>query len=117
MAVTIIGGTVSPSAALATNAQTGTTYTLALTDANNTMVELNNASPITLTVPLNSSVAFPVGCQVNLLQTGAGQVTVVGTSGVTVNGTPGLKLRVQWSGATLIKRGENTWVIVGDVSA
>jgi 2-keto-4-pentenoate hydratase len=117
MAVTIIGGTVSPSAALATNAQTGTTYTLVLTDGNNTMVELSNASAITLTVPLNSSVAFPVGSQVHLLQTGAGQVTVAGASGVTVNATPGLKFRAQWSGATLIKRATDSWVLVGDVSA
>jgi hypothetical protein len=117
MAVTIIGGAASASSLLTTNAQTGTTYTLALTDANNTMVELSNASPIALTVPLNSSVAFPVGSQVNLLQTAAGQVTIAGDSGVTVNGTPGLKLRTQWSGASLIKRATNTWVLVGDVSA
>ena len=116
MAVTIIGGAVSASSALTTNAQTGTTYTLVLTDANNTMVELNNASPIALTVPLNSSVAFPVGSQINLLQTGAGQVTIAGASGVTVNGTPGLKFRAQWSGASLIKRSTDGWVLVGDVS-
>jgi hypothetical protein len=117
MAVTIIGGAVSASSLLTTNAQTGTTYTLALTDGNNTMVELSNASSITLTVPLNSSVAFPVGSQVHLLQTNSGQVTIAGASGVTVNATPGLKFRAQWSGATLIKRATDTWVLVGDVSA
>jgi hypothetical protein len=52
-----------------------------------------------------------------LLQTGAGQVTVAGASGVTVNATPGLKFRAQWSGATLIKRATDSWVLVGDVSA
>jgi len=117
MAVTIIGGAASASSLLTTNAQTGTTYTLVLTDANNTMVELSNAAAIALTVPLNSSVAWPVGSQINLLQTGAGQVTVAGASGVTVNATPGLKLRAQYSGATLIKRGSDSWVLVGDVSA
>lgn len=117
MAVSIVGGSASPSTPLSTNAQTGTTYTLVATDANNTMVELNNASPITLTVPLNSSVPFSIGAQINLLATGAGIVTVAGASGVTVNGTPGLKLRAQWSGATLIKRAENTWVMVGDLSS
>lgn len=117
MSVAIIGGSVSPSTALATNAQTGTTYTLVLTDANNTVVELSNTSAITVTVPLESSVAYPIGAQVQLLQTNTGQVTVVGASGVTVNGTPGLKLRAQWSFATLIKRAANTWVIVGDVTA
>ena len=116
MAVTIIGGAVSASSVLTTNAQTGTTYTLVLTDANNTMVELSNTSAITVTVPLNSSVAFPVGSQINLLQTNTGQVTVVGAGGVTVNGTPGLKFRAQWSGASLIKRSTDGWVLVGDVS-
>ena len=101
---------------LGTNAQTGTTYTLALTD-NGKLVEVSNASAITVTVPANSSVAFPVGAQVNLLQTGAGQITVAGAGGVTVNATPGLKLREQWSSATLIKRATDTWVLVGDLSA
>jgi hypothetical protein len=101
---------------LATNAQTSTTYTTVLADQGK-LVELSNASSITLTVPLNSSVAYPTGTQINLLQTGAGQVTVAGAGGVTVNATPGLKLRAQWSSATLIKRGTDTWVLVGDLSA
>lgn len=104
------------SSTLKTNAQTGTTYTVVLADKDK-LVELSNASAITLTVPLNSSVAYPVGTQINLLQTGAGQVTVAGISGVTVNATPGLKLRTQWSSATLIKRATDTWVLVGDLSA
>jgi len=80
-------------------------------------VEMNVASGNNLTVPPNSSVAFPVGSQINILQVGAGQTTVVQGSGVTVNAAPGLKLRTQWSYATLIKRAENTWVLVGDISA
>lgn len=103
-------------APLAFNAQSGTTYTLALTDAGR-QVELGNASAITLTVPLNSSVAFGVGTQIAILQTGAGQVTVAGAGGVTINGNPGLKLRAQWSYATLIQRAANTWVLVGDTTA
>lgn len=104
------------SSTLVTNAQVGTTYTLALTDKDK-LVELNNGSAISLTVPANTSAAFPTGSQINIIQTGAGQVTIAGTSGVTVNGTPGLKLRAQWSSATLIKRGTDTWVAVGDLSA
>jgi hypothetical protein len=122
MALNIIGGTVSPSTTLATNAQTGTTYTFVLTDANNTVVELNNAAAITATIPLNSSVAYPIGAQIQLLQTGAGQVSVAVTSGVTLNTSPSAgtnagKLRAQWSFATLIKRATDTWVLVGDVTA
>ena len=61
--------------------------------------------------------AFPTGSQINVLQTGAGQTTIVGAGGVTVNGTPGLKVRAQYSYVSLIKRAENTWVAVGDLSA
>lgn len=101
---------------IATNAQTGTTYTLVAAD-DGKVVEILNASPITLTVPLNSSVPYTVGTQIVVLQTGAGQITVAGAGGVTVNATPGLKLRAQWSSATLIKRATDTWVLVGDLSA
>ena len=100
---------------LVTSAQTAS-YTLVLADTYE-LVEISNASANNLTVPLNSSVAFPVGTQINILQTGAGQTTVVATGGVTINATPGLKLRAQWSSATLIKRATDTWVLVGDLSA
>jgi hypothetical protein len=102
---------------LVQNQQTGTSYTLVLTDSTNKLVELSNTSAITVTVPLNSSVAFPVGSQIMLLQTNTGQVTVAGAGGVTVNSNPGLKLRAQWSSATLIKRATDTWVLVGDTTA
>ena len=99
------------------NPQSGTTYTLVLADASNKIVELSNTSAITVTVPLNSSVAYPIGSQIMLIQTNTGQVTVAGAGGVTINANPGLKLRAQWSSATLIKRAENTWVLVGDITA
>jgi hypothetical protein len=91
-------------------------YTLQISDSAK-LVELNNASANNLTVPLNSSQAFPIGTQITILQTGTGQTTIVATGGVTINATPGLKLRTQWSSATLIKRAENTWVAIGDLSA
>jgi hypothetical protein len=105
----------APIITIATNAQAAS-YTLVLTDQSD-IVEISNASANTLTVPLNSSVAFPVGTTITILQTGAGQTTITPTGGVTINGTPGLKLRAQWSSATLIKRAENTWVAIGDLSA
>ena len=99
-----------------TNAQTGTTYTLVLGDAGK-IVEVGNASAITLTIPTNGSVAYPVGTQITILQTGAGQITVTGPSGGTLNATPGTKLRAQWSSATLLKRATDTWVLIGDLTA
>lgn len=91
-------------------------YTAVLADGG-TMVEMNSASSNNFTVPPNSSVAFPVGTVIDVLQTGAGQTTIVAGAGVTVNYAIGLKLRAQWSAASLIKRATNTWVAIGDLSA
>ena len=103
-----------------TNAQTGSTYTLVLDDAGK-YVEMNNASSNTLTVPLNASVAFPIGTEVTIIQTGAGTTTISPAGGVTVNyysltaaGTRTIK--AQWAAATLIKRAENTWVLIGNIT-
>jgi hypothetical protein len=100
---------------ISTNAQVAS-YTLVLSDRDR-IVEIANASANTLTIPLNSSVAFPIGTTILFVQTGAGQTTITPTGGVTINGTPGLKLRTQWSSATLIKRGTDTWLAMGDLSA
>ncbi len=114
---TVTGATINNSAInLTLNAQTGTAYTLALTD-NGKLVTLSNASAITVTVPLNSSVAFPIGAQVNLARTGTGAVSVTGVSGVTVNGTPTLNFRAQWSSATAVKIATDGWLLVGDLAS
>ena len=99
------------------NAQTGTTYTLAIGDAGE-LVTLSNASAITLTVPTNAAVPFAIGTQITITRANSGQVTVVGAVGVTVNSADGyLKLRTQWSSATLIKINTNSWILIGDTSA
>jgi hypothetical protein len=92
-------------------------YTLSSLTERDDLIEVDSASATTITIPTNSVVAFPVGTSIDVLQIGAGQVTIAGDSGVTVNGTPGLKLRTQWSSATLFKRAENTWVVLGDLTA
>jgi len=100
---------------LALNAQTGTSYTLVLADSAK-VVTLNNASAITLTVPTNASVAFPIGAQVNLVQLGAGQVTVAGTPTLRSQGSK-LKLNGIYSAATLLKIATDEWVLVGNTAA
>lgn len=97
------------------NQQTGS-YTLVLADRDK-MVEISSGSPTILTVPADGGVNFPVGTRIEILQTNTGQITVAPASGATVNGTPGLKLRAQWSSAMLIKRAANTWVLIGDLVA
>ena len=98
------------------NAQTGTSYTLALTDVAK-VVSLTNAASITLTIPTNATVAFPTGTQILLYQGGAGQVTV-GGAGVTIRsqGTK-LKLNGQYSVAGLLKVGTDEWVFFGNTAA
>jgi hypothetical protein len=97
-----------------TNRQTAS-YTLVLSDADK-LVEMNVGSANNLTIPLNSSVAFQTGTQILLAQYGAGQTTIVATSGVTVRSNGGkLKLNVQYSGATLVKIAENEWYCFGDI--
>ena len=92
-------------------------YTLSALTERDSLIEMGSASALTLTVPTNATVAWPVGTSIDILQTGAGQVTIAAGAGVTVNGTPGLKLRTQWSGVTLFKRATDTWVVYGDLTA
>jgi len=122
MSVSIVGGTVQASAALALNAQTGTTYTFVLADADNKLVTASNASAQTYSIPTNANVAYPVGSQINIIAIGAGQVTInavtSGTTTVLSNGATAAspKLRVQYSSATCIKVATDTWYVIGDIA-
>jgi len=104
---------------LAINAQTGTTYTTVLGD-NGDLITLTNASAIAVTIPLFSSVAYPVGAQLNFVQYGAGQVTIQGAGGVTVVSTGATaatpKTRAQYSSATAICVSQNNWLVAGDIA-
>lgn len=86
-------------------------YTIAPIDSGR-LIEMSAGGTVTIT----DSTLFPIGYSVDILQTGTSQVTIAG-DGFTPNSTPGLKLRAQWSSATLIKRALNSWVILGDLSA
>ena len=93
-----------------TNAQAGS-YQLTVGDAFK-LIEMSGGGSLTI---LDSGL-FPIGYTVDILQTGSSQVTIQG-NGFTPNATPGLKLRTQWSSATLIKRALNSWVVLGDLTA
>lgn len=101
---------------LSFNAQTGTTYTLVAGDLGK-IVTLSNASGITLTVPPS---IFATGNIVNIQQIGAGQVTLAQGAGVTITSTGATasapKLRMQYSGATIVCTGSNTFTVFGDLS-
>jgi len=98
------------------NAQTGTSYTLVLADVAK-VISLTNAAAITLTVPTNATVAFPLGTQILLYQGGAGQVTV-GGAGVTLRSQGSkLKLNGQYSIGGLLKVGTDEWILYGNTAA
>lgn len=106
---------------LALNAQTGTTYTFVAGD-NGKLVTASNASAQTYSIPTNATTAFPIGTQINIIQIGAGQVTIqAASSGTTTVSSTGAtatapKLRAQYSAATLIKASTDLWYVTGDIS-
>ena len=110
------GPTGSASAVLAINAQTGTSYTLAVGDVNR-LVTLSNAGAITLTVPPS---VFAINDTINIAQVGAGQVTLAQGAGVTINSTGATatapKLRVRYSAASVICTATNTFLVTGDIA-
>jgi hypothetical protein len=99
------------------NAQTGTTYTFVMADASTQMVTLSNASAITATIPTNATTPFPTGTVLNFMQTGAGQVTIQGAGGVTVN-THSSKTKTagQWASGSAMKTATDTWVLFGNLA-
>ena len=98
------------------NEQTGTSYTLQLSDAFK-MVAMNNGSANAVTVPTNADVPFPVGTRIDLSQDGTGQTSLVADTGVTIRTPETLKIRKRYGKATIIKRDANTWDLEGNLEA
>ena len=96
-----------------TNAQTGTSYTLVLSDAGK-IVEMNNASANLIIIPLNSTIAFPIGTKIDVIQSGTGATSASIVSGVTLNSDTNKRtINAQWAAASLVKRATNTWIMIG----
>ena len=96
------------------NAQTGTSYTLLAADAG-AVVTMSNASANVLNIPTNTTLAFPIGTVVNVVQIGAGITTVDGVTGVTVNGVSGggAAISARYAGVSILKIATNTWLMSG----
>lgn len=93
------------------NTQTGTAYTLVLADAGK-VVERNNASANTTTIPTNASVAFPVGTVIEVFQYGAGASSVVAASGVTILPGPSpVAISARYQSLSLRKRATDEWIV------
>jgi hypothetical protein len=95
---------------------TANTKTLALTD-NGYYTRCSNTTLITITIPNNSTVAFPLGSEIVFFQAGSGNVLFANAAGVTLNSKESNKnLTGQYSAATLKKIATNTWDLIGDLA-
>lgn len=99
------------------NAQTGTSFTFALTDSGN-VCTFNNVAAVSVTVPPNSSVPFDIGAQIDCAQLGAGKVTFVAGSGVTIRSVDSNKaIAARYAAVTLLKIGADEWLLFGALDA
>jgi hypothetical protein len=101
-----------------TTATANTNYTLVYTDEGK-MVEMNYNvdAPLLVTIPLNSSVPFPIGTEISVIQIGGGTTVITGSSGVTVNSYLGYKtIGAQYGVASVVKRGTDSWYLFGNLS-
>lgn len=96
---------------------TSTSYTLQSGDEGQ-ILEFDNTSATTITIPNDSTFNFGTGTQIDIMQVSTGEITISPASGVTLNASDdGFKIRAQWSAAAVIKRSSNTWVLIGDTIA
>lgn len=97
---------------------TATTYTLALTDASRILYCTNTAT-LTITIPLNSAVAFSQGATIDFVQGGSGKVTIAGASGVTLNSNGSFfSTKGQYALISVIKtNATDTWLEFGATGA
>jgi hypothetical protein len=80
------------------------------------LIRCTKASAMSIIIPTNATQAYSIGQRVDIMQYGAGQVTVSGDTGVTVRFTPTNKLRATYSTASIIKIGTDEWVLAGDLA-
>lgn len=122
---TISGGTFADAVIrqpLVTPSFSANAYTLQLTDQGDILLASNGATAGTVNIPTNGSVAFPVGTQITIIQTGAGQLTIQATTPATTTiastgaTSTAPKLRAINSSATCIKTATDTWYVVGDIA-
>ncbi len=99
------------------NEQTGTAYTTVLTDAGNKTIVCNNPSAFAVTIPPNSSEAYPIGSILSFSQSGSGKVHFGAGTGVTINATPGKYIADQYGFATALQTETNVWLLAGNLSA
>ena len=89
--------------------------TVTLSDAG-TLQQVNGTSAVTVTIPTNASVAFPIGTEIEILRNGTGDVTIAAASGVTITCSETARtIADQYTSVVLKKLGTNSWLLQGNV--
>jgi hypothetical protein len=95
--------------------QKTSSYTLVRSDEGR-VIRVNSASSLTVTVPTNATVPFPIGSVIAVTRWGTGEVTLAGASGVTVRAADSrLRITRQYSAAALLKIAADEWQALGDL--
>ena len=105
--------TASASSYSTVRTQSGTSYTLALTDAGD-YIQTTSTTAVTITVPLQSSVAWAADTEIYFEQNNTGQITIAGASGVTINSSETLKTAGRYSVIALKRVASDTWTLTGE---
>ena len=95
---------------------TTTNIDLTLGTHEGTFIYSDNVAAVAVNIPPNSTQAFPVGTEIDMIQAGGGQVTVAPGTGVNLNGgIATIAITAQWGGATLKQITVDNWIIVGKI--
>lgn len=93
-------------------------YTLATSDATNTILHSTASAATTITLPLDSAVTIPQETPIPWRQYGSGQLIFAGATGVTLNSRGGVfKSAGQFAEGIVTKVGSNAWLLSGDIIA
>jgi len=92
-------------------------YTLALTDTGKVILAGHATNAVKITIPLNSSVAFPTNTEIAVVRYKEGDVTIGTSSGATLNGessTTTFDLGDRYTSVAIKKVGTNAWIMTGN---
>lgn len=100
------------------NDQVGISYTFVLSD-NQKLVTSSNSSAQTYTIPPHSSIAFPAGAKIDVLQLGTGKLTIAAGSGVTIISFNSLKSAAGQGVGLTLQQGntQDVWYLFGNLIA
>lgn len=113
-----VPGTIASSGGCLLNVKTITTdYTIDATDADNTLIRVDNTVATTVTIPNDTTYDFPIGTNVLISWNGTGAVSIVAEAGVTIDTPETLNIKKRYGKVTVIKTEANHWELEGNLES